>query len=84
MKRVQVQFTDALAQELTDRAEAIGQPVAALVRQAVVRMLDDDERRIRRDRALAAIGGFHSGLGDVSENHDEYLVQAIEERLGRR
>ena len=33
---------------------------------------------------MTAVGGFRSGLGDVAENHDEYLVQAIEERIGRR
>ena len=84
MKRVQVQFTDELARELEERAAASGEPVAALVRQAVAGWLAEDERQRRWDRALAAIGGFHSGHDDVAENHDEHLVQAIEERIGRR
>jgi hypothetical protein len=32
-----------------------------------------DERRDARDRALELIGGFHSGLGDLAEDHDRYL-----------
>lgn len=84
MKRVQVQFTDELALELEEQAKASGQPVAALVRQAVANMLAVGDRRTHIERALTAIGGFHSGLHDVSENHDEDFVQTIEERIGRR
>ena len=73
MKRVQIQFTDELARELEEQSQASGQPVAELVRRAVVRMLAEDERRLRWDRALAAVGRFHSGLGDLAENHDNYL-----------
>jgi Arc/MetJ-type ribon-helix-helix transcriptional regulator len=73
MKRVQIQFTDELAHELEEHSQASGQPVAELVRRAVVQMLAEDERRLRWDRALAAIGGFHSGRGDIAENHDDYL-----------
>lgn len=73
MKRVQIQFDDQLAQELEDQAATSGQSVAELVREAVARMLAEGERRRRWDRALAAIGGFHSGLHDVAENHDKYL-----------
>lgn len=40
--------------------------------------VDDD---MRWERALAAAGSGDSGLGDVSENHDEYFAQAIEEHM---
>jgi predicted transcriptional regulator len=73
MKRVQVQFTDEVARELEERAEVSGQPVAALVRQAVAGWLAEDDRQRRWDRAVAAIGGFHSGHDDIAENHDQYL-----------
>jgi len=32
----------------------------------------EEGRAQRVERALAAIGGFHSGLGDLSERHDDY------------
>lgn len=73
MKRVQIQFPDELAQEVEAEAESRGLSVAELVRQGMLRLLADNERRRRWDRALAAIGGGHSGLGDVAENHDSYL-----------
>ena len=75
MKRVQIQLPDDLAGELEDRAATSGQSVAALVRQAVAGWLAADERRRRWDRALAAIGGFHSGRDDIAENHDKYLAE---------
>ena len=42
------------------------------------------ERSNRRwARAMGAVGIARSGLTDISENHDEYFVQAIEEDLRR-
>jgi hypothetical protein len=37
--------------------------------------IDAEERR----RAIAAAGQFHSGASDISEKHDEYLVEAFQE-----
>ena len=73
MTRVQVQFADDTARVLRSRAKRAGRPVASLVRDAVDAWLAADERRDARDRALQAIGGFHSGLGDLAEGHDRYL-----------
>lgn len=84
MTRVQVSFTDDEAAALRERSRESGRPITAIVREAVRGWLGDAERRTRIDRALGAIGGFHSGLTDFAENHDEYFVQAIEERIGRR
>jgi hypothetical protein len=75
MKRVQVQFTDDDAFALRERATRSGRPVASLVRDAVGAWLASDQRRLVRDRAGAAIGGFHSGLGDLAEHHDKYVEQ---------
>jgi hypothetical protein len=47
------------------------------MRDAVDALIEADERRRRRDRALAAIGGFHSSLGDLAEDHDRYLDDVI-------
>ena len=73
MKRVQIQFPDDLAREVEAEAASCGLSVAELVRQGMSRMLADSERRRRWDRALASIGGGHSGLRDLAENHDHYL-----------
>jgi hypothetical protein len=47
------------------------------VRDAVDAWIEADGRRRQGDRALAAIGGFHSGLGDLAEHHDQYLDEMI-------
>jgi ABC-type transporter Mla subunit MlaD len=77
MHRVQIQFTAAQAEALRRQAAASDRSIAAVVREAVDAWTASDERRQRVDRALAAIGGFHSGLGDLAENHDRYLEEAV-------
>jgi hypothetical protein len=77
MKRVQLQLTDAQVRELQARAMATDRPVAALVRDAVDVWLVTNLRRTQIDRALAAVGAFHSGLGDLAESHDRYLDEEI-------
>lgn len=53
--------------------------MAALIREAVDRtyglgtVVDQ-----RWERALASIGGFYSGHSDISERHDDYLVDAYD------
>jgi hypothetical protein len=76
MRRLQVQFTTEQADALQLGAAAADRPIAAIVREAVDDWIATNERRRRVDRALAAIGGFHSGLGDLAENHDRYLEEA--------
>ena len=52
--------------------------MAALIRDAVDRAYPEGELVDSAwDRALAAVGGFHSGRGDISENHDEYVADAF-------
>ena len=73
MKRVQVQFPDEMADALQRLASRTDQPVAAVVRGAVARVLAESERDRLWERAIASVGGFNSGLGDLAENHDKYL-----------
>ncbi|MEW5990804.1 MAG: hypothetical protein AB1736_05585 [Chloroflexota bacterium] len=73
MKRMQVQFTDEQARALQERASGTRRPIAAVVRDAVEAWIATDQRHMRHARAVAAIGGFHSGLGDLAERHDDYL-----------
>jgi len=73
MRRMQVQFTDEQAHALQERASGTRRPIAAVVRDAVDALIATDQRHMRHERAVAAIGGFHSGLGDLAERHDDYL-----------
>lgn len=85
MRRVQLQFTDDQVAYLGARAAASGRSIAALVRELVTREQGMDERQSRIEALRAALrdADFHSGLHDLAENHDEYFVQGIEERIGR-
>jgi hypothetical protein len=84
MRRMQFQLTDEQAAALESSAAASGRPVTQVMREVVDDWRLNMDRRRRIERAKTAVGGFRSGLHDVAENHDEYLVQAIEERIGRR
>lgn len=73
-----MQFTEEQMEALRAGASVTNRPVAAIVRQAVDAWIAGDERHRLVDRAIAAIGGFNSGLGDLAENHDRYLDEAID------
>ena len=47
--------------------------LAELVRQGVDRLLADIP--VEEDPLLDIVGMFDSGLGDLAEKHDDYLVQ---------
>ena len=86
MRRVQLQFTDGQFAYLAARAAASGRSLAAYVRDLVEKDqgTDEHQRRVEAARTALRESNFHSGLRDLSENHDEYFVQGIEERIGRR
>jgi hypothetical protein len=73
MRRVQVQLADEQLDALRREAQQRGEGVSTVVRRAVDAWISNSERAGRVERALQAIGGFHSGLGDVAERHDDYL-----------
>jgi Arc/MetJ-type ribon-helix-helix transcriptional regulator len=80
MHRIQVQLTPEQERLLRELAAARGSSISALIREGVDAVLGPQvaERRRSRDRAVSLIGAFQSETGDVSENHDEYFVEAIE------
>ena len=78
MERVLVQLTGEELTRLRQRSSASGRSVAALVREAVDEWIARDERAGRVERALATVGQFRSGLGDLAENHDRYLTDEAE------
>lgn len=75
--RTQIQLTENQARALKDLAPREGKSVAELTRQAIdhwlrtVSPVSPDERR---RRAITAAQGFHSGVTDLSEHHDDYLL----------
>lgn len=86
MRRVQIQVPEEQFDRLKARAAAAGESISAAIRRGLNDQdaAEDQARIVERARAALRNANFSSGLADVSENHDEYIVQAIEERIGRR
>ncbi len=80
--RTQVQLTQEQDERLEAMAHSTKRSKADLVREAVQLLIETRPphrtRREIRERALAAIGRFDSGLTDVAENHDAYLADAFD------
>jgi hypothetical protein len=78
--RTQIQLTKAQVSALKAEAARRGQSMAAVIRDAVDQLAVQGAASAadrRRARALAAVGRFRSGRGDVSVRHDAYLAEAI-------
>jgi hypothetical protein len=78
--RTQIQLTKAQVSALKAEAARRGQSMAAVIRDAVDQLAVQGAASTadrRRARALAAVGRFRSGRGDVSVRHDAYLAEAI-------
>ena len=77
MIRMQIQVTEEQAAALRRRARAKNVSVAAVVRDAIDRELNgDDVQAAAWERALAVVGRYHGGGGNVAEEHDKYLAEA--------
>jgi hypothetical protein len=85
MRRVQLQITDEQAAHLDRRSSATGKTIAAVILNLIDDQCAADEKQRRIDVALAALErpAFQSGLTDISENHDEYLGQILDEEVER-
>jgi hypothetical protein len=85
MRRVQIDLDDEQAAALDRRSAATGESVPTLLLDLVDRLATQDARVRRIDIALAALESmsFPSGLRDLSENHDEYIGQALDEEVER-
>ena len=75
--RTQIQLTGEQLEALQRLAAERGVSVAALVREGIEAVLRTAAGEDRWSRALAVVGRFRSDRGDVSERHDEYLVDAF-------
>jgi Arc/MetJ-type ribon-helix-helix transcriptional regulator len=78
MVRTQIQLTDDQARRLRRLASERGASIAALVREGVERILEEEGTEAVRRRALSVVGAFRGGAGEnVSEEHDRYLGKAL-------
>jgi hypothetical protein len=80
MIRMQVQFDKTELEALRTAAARRGVSISAVVRDAVDRcVLAHDERSAATDRAMAVVGKFPSGTGDVAARHDDYFAESADE-----
>lgn len=77
MVRTQIQLTEAQAAKLKRLSAESGLSMAALIREAVDRLVRGTDPDARWERALAVVGKYASGQSDVGEEHDRYLVEAF-------
>lgn len=80
MERTQISLTAEQAARLRRIADRRGTSMAALIREAVDRVLPDDDSvddEERWSRALLAVGAFSGEPGNVSGEHDRYLEEAF-------
>jgi predicted DNA-binding protein len=82
MERTQISLEPEQAERLRRLARERGVSMAHLIREAVDRTYAGSVAPATRaelaERALSAVGTGHSGLGDVSARHDDYLDEAYE------
>jgi hypothetical protein len=78
MIRTQISLPEDQYRLLKERAAATGKSMSALIREALSQ--SDVEREARWDRAFSWFGRTGSGLGDLAERHDDYLVEDIARR----
>jgi len=69
-------MTEQQAEALRRLAAVRQRSQAALLRDALDALVQDDEVARRAARARRAFGAFRSGTGDTSERHDEVLAEA--------
>jgi predicted DNA-binding protein len=76
MIRMQIQLSEEQAEALRRQSERTGRSMAALVRDALERELDEENDDGGWERALGAVGRFRSGTRDTSVEHDRALAEA--------
>lgn len=78
MIRTQIQLTEEQFRLLKEVSASTGRSMAEVIREALDR-LGAVAGVDRRARAIAAIGGFHSGSSHVSGSHDDELAESFSE-----
>ncbi len=73
MIRTQISLDPAQAEALKRIGRDRDSSMAAVIREAVDRLIADERNR---DQALGLIGAFSSGSPDTSAKHDQYLEES--------
>jgi hypothetical protein len=76
-KPLQVYLRTDQLDALRALAKRRGESMAGLIRVGVDKLLQ--EVPPEEDPLLEVVGIYDSGIGDLSEKHDEYIAQMIEE-----
>jgi len=79
MVRTQIQLTEEQAQILKEMSREKGVSMAELIRQSIdsfIRFRNQPTLAEKRQKALAIVGQFSSGVPDLSTEHDRYLAEA--------
>ena len=82
MVRTQIQLTEEQYEALKARAAEQGLSLATIIRQGLDLILVEtpqDAKRNRINQALSMAGKFHSGVSDLSANHDKYPTETYPE-----
>ncbi|MFN2582171.1 MAG: ribbon-helix-helix protein, CopG family [Candidatus Dormibacteria bacterium] len=77
MVRTQVQLTERQIATLQQRAAERHVSIALIVREAVDRHLEEEDRAALHERARSAVGRFRSDGANVSQEHDRFLEDAF-------
>jgi len=83
-KRTQVYFPEKLYRDVKQRAKAESKSVAAVVREAVEKHLEEKEIDWENDPFFKAVGFIKSGVADMSVNLDHYLYCAKKRSVRRQ
>jgi len=75
MIRTQIQLTQEQARAVKEMAANRGVSMAEVIREAVDRLVVEEDRSDKMKSFLKLAGRFSSGLTDVSVNHDKYLEE---------
>jgi len=80
LERTQISLTAEQATRLRHIAARRGTSMAALIRDAVDRVVrDDEDPEVRWERAMKAIGSAIGPVGNAGEDHDRHLAEAFDD-----
>ncbi len=77
MIQTQIELTEIQMAALNALATKQQMTLTELILEAVDNLLQEaiNADEARRQKAMAVAGLFHSGLGDLAVNHDNYLTE---------